>query len=82
MLGFPLLYIKGMRLMMFQLSGFYYKGTLKQVWSRRPPTRRVRESFATSAATLRVHSEFPAPRRTVRGSLFKASITKGSIRIL
>ena len=23
MLGFPLLYFKGMRLMMFQLSGFY-----------------------------------------------------------
>ena len=25
MLGFPLLYFKGMRLMMFQLSGFYCK---------------------------------------------------------
>ena len=25
MLGFPLLYCKGMRLMMFQLSGFYCK---------------------------------------------------------
>ena len=25
MLGFPILYFKGMRLMMFQLSGFYYK---------------------------------------------------------
>ena len=25
MLGFPLLYFKGMRLMMFQLSGFYFK---------------------------------------------------------
>ena len=24
MLGFPLLYFKGMRLLMFQLSGFYY----------------------------------------------------------
>ena len=24
MLGFPLLYSKGMRLLMFQLSGFYY----------------------------------------------------------
>ena len=23
MLGFPLLYLKGMRIMMFQLSGFY-----------------------------------------------------------
>ena len=27
MLKFPLLYFKGMRLMMFQLSSFYYKGT-------------------------------------------------------
>ena len=25
MLGFPILYFKGMRLMMFQLSGFYYR---------------------------------------------------------
>ena len=25
MLGFPLLYFKGMRLLMFQLSGFYCK---------------------------------------------------------
>ena len=24
MLGFPMLYLKGMRIMMFQLSGFYY----------------------------------------------------------
>ena len=28
MLGFPILYFKGMRLMMFQLSGFYYKGSI------------------------------------------------------
>ena len=28
MLGFPLLYFKGMRLLMFQLSGFYYNGSL------------------------------------------------------
>ena len=28
MLGFPILYFKGMRLMMFQLSGFYCKGFL------------------------------------------------------
>ena len=28
MLGFPLLYFKGMRLLMFQLSGFYYKSLL------------------------------------------------------
>ena len=27
MLGFPLLYFKGMRLLMFQLSGFYYSYT-------------------------------------------------------
>ena len=26
MLGSPILYLKGMRLMMFQLSGFYYTG--------------------------------------------------------
>ena len=25
MLGFPILYLKGMRIMMFQLSGFYFK---------------------------------------------------------
>ena len=29
MLGFPILYFKGMRLMMFQLSGFYCKGSFK-----------------------------------------------------
>ena len=27
MLGFPLLYFKGMRLLMFQLSGFNYRST-------------------------------------------------------
>ena len=26
MLGFPLLYFKGMRILMFQLSGFYCRG--------------------------------------------------------
>ena len=26
MLGFPILHLKGPRIMMFQLSGFYYKG--------------------------------------------------------
>ena len=34
MLGFPLLYFKGMRLMMFQLSGFYYRGLNR--WGRVP----------------------------------------------
>ena len=29
MLGFPILYLKGVRIMMFQLSGFYYKGCSK-----------------------------------------------------
>ena len=29
MLGSPILYLKGMRAIMFQLSGFYYKGSLK-----------------------------------------------------
>ena len=28
MLGFPLLYFKGMRLLMFQLSGFYYRSII------------------------------------------------------
>ena len=31
MLGFPLLYFKGMRLMMFQLSGFYYKSNVEGI---------------------------------------------------
>ena len=37
MLGFPLVYFKGMRLMMFQLSGYYYKlrSWLGPAWSRR-----------------------------------------------
>ena len=26
MLGSPILYLKGMRVLMFQLSGFYYRG--------------------------------------------------------
>ena len=30
MLGFPLLYFKGMRLLMFQLSGFYYSSELHE----------------------------------------------------
>ena len=29
MLGFPILYVKGMRLMMFQLSGFYFRSGLR-----------------------------------------------------
>ena len=28
-LGSPILYLKGLRIIMFQLSGFYYKGFLK-----------------------------------------------------
>ena len=31
MLGFPILYLKGMRIMMFQLSGFYYTITKPEV---------------------------------------------------
>ena len=34
MLGFPILYLKGMRIMMFQLSGFYYKGIPTEPSSR------------------------------------------------
>ena len=34
MLGFPLLYFKGMRLLMFQLSGFYYSWVLKSIGSQ------------------------------------------------
>ena len=30
-LGFPILYLKGMRIMMFQLSGFYYTITKPEV---------------------------------------------------
>ena len=30
MLGFPLVYFKGMRLMMFQLSGFYYNPVIQK----------------------------------------------------
>ena len=36
MLGFPILYFKGMRLMMFQLSGFYSKAVLHRL-PRGPP---------------------------------------------
>ena len=34
MLGFPLVYLKGMRIMMFQLSGFYCKAweTQASIW--------------------------------------------------
>ena len=28
MLGSPILYLKGMRILMFQLSGFYYKSIM------------------------------------------------------
>ena len=30
MLGSPILYLKGMRAIMFQLSGFYYSGLIDQ----------------------------------------------------
>ena len=30
MLGSPILYLKGMRILMFQLSGFYYRTTQQQ----------------------------------------------------
>ena len=32
MLGSLILYLKGMRLMMFQLSGFYFKALRSRVW--------------------------------------------------
>ena len=39
MLGSPILYLKGMRIMMFQLSGYYYMGHSKfrksaDIWLR------------------------------------------------
>ena len=33
MLGSPILYLKAMRILMFQLSGFYYRGILDSIRS-------------------------------------------------
>ena len=51
MLGSLILYLKGMRRMMFQLSGFYYK-------SRQPQTTCINTSFPYHLAdpTLRLQS--------------------------
>ena len=37
MLGSPILYLKGMRILMFQLSGFYYKKIVMGVSENRGP---------------------------------------------
>ena len=39
MLGSPILYLKGMRILMFQLSGIYYKGLSQVFLSRALQTR-------------------------------------------
>ena len=62
MLGSPILYLKGMRLMMFQLSGFYYKTlSLLEAPSSKtfpPPQRLLRPQLL----------EGEAPHRGQRGS--------------
>ena len=37
MLGSPILYLKGMRIMMFQLSGFYFRGFGVAKFGGEPP---------------------------------------------
>ena len=46
MLGFPLLYFKGMRLLMFQLSSFYCKGRFDKHPLRRKVSKRASEGVA------------------------------------
>ena len=50
MLGFPLLYFKGMRLMMFQLSGFYSRVSRDEV----EPSIGDLETWPTSEPLLKV----------------------------
>ena len=51
MLGFPILYCKGMRPMMFQLSGFYCKAE--------------KEGSSSEVASLQNAAEKPGPLRPV-----------------
>ena len=57
-LGFPLLYLKGMRIMMFQLSSFYCKGPLRyprgsfRRCDRRVPFKEFPEGFETGPVRL------------------------------
>ena len=44
-LGSLIVYLKGMRIMMFQLSGYYYKGTLSRKPEREPRGSRMGVGF-------------------------------------
>ena len=47
-LGSPILYLKGMRIMMFQLSGFYCKGLFFWFWDPcRPKAGKTRVRMST-----------------------------------
>ena len=48
MLGSPILYLKGMRIWMFQLSGIYYRRPLTRTTTREPPGLCI-ANIATSA---------------------------------
>ena len=60
MLGFPLLYLKGMRLMMFQLSGFYCYNDSKSVSLKAMSTR---NSICRKRSIPTLWKRFEKPRR-------------------
>ena len=50
-----ILYLKGMRILMFQLSGFYYKGPCTQIVYTLGPMYPYREYFKANVCTIWVH---------------------------
>ena len=64
MLGSPILYLKGMRILMFQLSGFYYTGCTQGDQGLRLCSGLA--SFSTGVATFRKSSCCEGLKKTQR----------------
>ena len=78
MLGFPLLYFKGMRLMMFQLSGFYCTLAAPVAW-RRSGGRTGGPQGIRGRVPKRVPLKGALNRVPLKGILKKGSL-KGSLK--
>ena len=62
MLGFPLLYFKGMRLLMFQLSGFYYKAITRLEIPKKEPTSKLCRNPVLLGAKALLEPIHPPPK--------------------
>ena len=88
MLGSPMLYLKGVRILMFQLSGFYYKSCSQGVYGLRLNSDYTSRQKAPSSPAANTTLQNPIPPTTIvcerclRKATFVADLLRGEQSLL